>query len=215
MSEIYTIENLRKMIAAALAAVTEHSEELSALDAATGDGDHGTAICQAMAAVNRSVQQGTELKQALNDMGFAAMTESCGSTSTLIGALFLGMSDGVEGSELLAAEVAAMFAAGLANVRQQTKAGVGGKTMMDALIPAVAALEENQSEGLGSMFEKAADAAAEGAESTIEMVAKFGRARNLGERVIGHADAGATSMAYVFKAFASVVGTSAIGDLTE
>ncbi len=212
MDERYTIEELRKMIAAALAAVTEHSDELSALDAATGDGDHGTAICQAMAAVNRSVQQGTELKQTLNDMGFAAMTESCGSTSTLIGALFLGMSDGVEGNELSPGQVAAMFAAGLANIRQQTKADIGGKTMMDALIPAVAALEENQAEGLVPMFEKAAGAAAEGAESTIEMVASFGRARNLGDRVIGHADAGATSMAYVFKAFASVVGTSAIGD---
>jgi len=205
ISEIYTIENLRKMIAAALAAVTEHSEELSALDAATGDGDHGTAICQAMAAVNRSVQQGTELKQTLNDMGFAAMTESCGSTSTLIGALFLGMGDGVDGNELSPDQVAVMFAAGLANVRQQTKADMGGKTLMDALIPAVACLEETHSEGLGSMFEKAADAAAEGAGKTVAMVAKFGRARNLGDRVIGHADAGATSMAYMFKAFASVL----------
>lgn len=202
---MFTIETLRKMTAAALAAVTEHSAELSALDAATGDGDHGTAICQAMGAVNRSAQEGTELKKVLGDMGFAAMTESCGSTSTLIGALFLGMSDGVEGNELSPSGVVAMFAAGLANVRQQTKADIGGKTMMDALIPAVTALEENQSDGLDTMFEKAADAAATGAELTIAMVAKFGRARNLGDRVIGHADAGATSMAYMFKAFASAV----------
>ncbi len=199
---MFTIENLKEMIAAALAAVTEHSDELSALDAATGDGDHGTAICQAMNAINRSVQKGTELKQVLGDMGFAAMTESCGSTSTLIGALFLGMSDGVDSDELSPAGVAAMFAAGLANVRQQTKADLGGKTMMDALIPAVTALEENQSEGLVPMFGKAAEAAADGAEKTVAMVASFGRARNLGERVIGHADAGATSMAYIFKAFA-------------
>ena len=202
---MFTIENLKEMMAAALAAVTEHSDELSALDAATGDGDHGTAIGQAMNAINRSVQQGTELKQVLGDMGFAAMTESCGSTSTLIGSLFLGMSDGVDGNELAPAGVAAMFAAGLANVRQQTKADIGGKTMMDALIPAVAALKENQSEGLVPMFGKAAEAAADGAEKTIAMVASFGRARNLGERVIGHADAGATSMAYIFKAFSSAV----------
>jgi len=204
---MFTIEDLKQMIAAALAAVTEHSDELSALDAATGDGDHGTAICQAMNAVHRSVQQGTELKKALGDMGFAAMTESCGSTSTLIGALFLGMSDGVEGDELVPAGVAAMFSTGLANVRQQTKADLGGKTMMDALIPAVAALEENQSEGLVPMFGKAAEAAADGAEKTVAMVASFGRARNLGERVIGHADAGATSMAYIFKAFSNAVTT--------
>jgi dihydroxyacetone kinase-like protein len=202
---MFTIETLKQMTAAALVAVTEHCEELSALDAATGDGDHGMAICQAMGAVNRTAQAGTELKQALGDMGFAAMTESCGSTSTLVGALFLGMSDGVDGTELSPTGVAAMFAAGLANVRQQTKADIGSKTMMDALIPAVTCLEENQAEGLVPMFEKAADAAAIGAESTIAMVASFGRARNLGERVIGHADAGATSMAYIFKAFANAV----------
>ena len=151
------------------------------------------------------MQAGTELKQGLGDMGFAAMTESCGSTSTLIGSLFLGMSDGVDGNELTPAGVAAMFAGGLANVRQQTKADLGGKTMMDALIPAVAALEENAEKGLGPMFTKAAEVAQEGAEKTVTMVASFGRARNLGERVIGHADAGATSMAYMFKAFASAV----------
>jgi phosphoenolpyruvate---glycerone phosphotransferase subunit DhaL len=204
---MFTIETLKAMTAAALATVTEHCEELSALDAATGDGDHGTAICQAMGAVNRSAQEGAGLKQALGDMGFAAMTESCGSTSTLIGALFLGMGDGVDGDELSSAGVAAMFAAGLANVRQQTKADIGGKTLMDALIPAVACLEESQSEGLVPMFGKAAAAAAAGAETTIEMVAKFGRARNLGERVVGHADAGAASMAYIFKAFANALGS--------
>lgn len=202
---MFTIETLKQMTAAALAAVTEQCDELSELDAATGDGDHGMAICQALGAVNRCAQEGTELKQALGDMGFAAMTESCGSTSTLIGALFLGMSDGVDGAELSDSAVASMFAAGLENVRQQTKADIGGKTLMDALIPAVACLKENQENGLVCMFEKAAEAAAAGAASTIALVALFGRARNLGDRAIGHADAGATSMAYIFKAFKNAV----------
>ena len=205
MAEMFTIETLKPMVTAAFAAVTEHSDALSALDAATGDGDHGTAICQAMKAIDKTAQEATELKKGLNDMGFAAMMEACGSTSTLIGALFLGMSDGVDSEELDAAGVAAMFAGGLANVRQQTKADIGDKTMMDALIPAVNALEEKAPEGLKAMFDAAADAAADGTEKTIDMVAKFGRARNLGERVIGHIDAGATSMSYLFKAFASVL----------
>lgn len=205
MHSMFTIDTLKQMTAAALVAVSEHSDELSALDAATGDGDHGTAICQAMGAVDRTAQQGSDLKQALGDMGFAAMTESCGSTSTLIGALFLGMSDGVDGDALSPCDVAGMFAAGLDNVRQQTQADVGGKTMMDALIPAVARLKGYHADGLAAMFGKAAEAAAAGAESTKGMVAAFGRARNLGDRVVGHADAGATSMAYIFKAFASVL----------
>ena len=205
MTEKLDIDTLKAMFAAALSAVTAIKDDLSALDAATGDGDHGTAICQALTAISNNVQQGTQLKQALNDMGFAAMMESCGSTSTLIGSLLLGMSDGVENEQLPPAEVAAMFTAGLANVRQQTKAGIGDKTMMDALIPAVEALEEYQSEGLQIMFEKAAAAAAVGLASTRDMVAKFGRARNLGDRVIGHLDAGASSMASIFHAFSQAV----------
>jgi dihydroxyacetone kinase-like protein len=193
------------MIAAALEAVTDHCRELSDLDSATGDGDHGTAICQALKAAHDCLVQATDLKQALNDMGFAVMTKSCGSTSTLIGALFMGMGDGVAGGELSPAEASAMFAAGLANVRRQTKANIGDKTMMDALIPAVAALERNHDQGLAAMFAAAADEAADGARKTVDMVAKFGRARNLGDRVIGHADAGASSMAYTFKAFAEVL----------
>jgi dihydroxyacetone kinase-like protein len=195
-------DQLKAMTAAALAAVSERADEFSKLDAATGDGDHGTAIVSALTAVNRVAQAGSDLKKTLNDMGFAAMCESCGSTSTLIGALFMGMSDGVNAPELDAAATAEMFAAGLANVRKQTKAAVGDKTMMDALIPAVQAMQATTADGIPAMLDAAAKAAAEGAVSTIGMVARFGRARNLGDRVIGHADAGATSMACMLDAFA-------------
>lgn len=194
-------QRLAKMTSTALASLKERADEFSALDAETGDGDHGTAIVSAMTAVNRVAQDGTELKAMLGDMGFAAMTESCGSTSTLIGALFLGMSDGVESDSLNAAETAAMFSAGLKKVKQQTKAGIGDKTMMDALVPAVDAMAANVENGIPAMLQAAAEAAATGANNTREMVAKFGRARNLGERVIGHLDAGAVSTACTFEAF--------------
>ncbi|MCF7847475.1 MAG: dihydroxyacetone kinase subunit L [Kiritimatiellales bacterium] len=194
-----------KMMAAALTAVEAKKDELSALDGATGDGDHGIAICEAMNAAVAAIKPDAAFKQALNDMGFGIMMATSGSISTLLGALFLGMSDGVEKDELNGADIAAMFASGLENVRQQTKADIGDKTMMDALIPAVAALAENQAEGIEAMFAKAAAAADEGRASTKGMVAKFGRARNLGERVIGHLDAGATSITYIFKAFAETV----------
>jgi dihydroxyacetone kinase-like protein len=196
------VPRLQVMTATALQAVTARAAELSALDAVGGDGDHGTAIVSALAAANRAAQQGTVLKQTLNDMGFAAMSESCGSTSALIGSLLLGLSDAVQAEELDAAATAQMFAAGLANVQKQTKATVGDKTMMDALIPAVQAMQARTDEGIPAMLEAAAAAAAEGAEQTKGWVARYGRARNLGERVIGHADAGATSMACIFAAFA-------------
>jgi dihydroxyacetone kinase-like protein len=197
-----TVDTFKAMTAAALTAVVEQADRFSALDAVTGDGDHGTAIVTALTAVDRVARDGSNLKAMLGDMGFAAMSEACGSTSTLIGALLLGMSDGVEADALDAPATAAMFAAGLASVQKQTKASVGDKTMMDALIPAVEAMQAHQDAGMAAMLQAAAIAAAEGAEKTTDMIARFGRARNLGERVVGHADAGATSMACIFDAFA-------------
>jgi dihydroxyacetone kinase-like protein len=203
VTSVLNCEQLRAMTAAALSTISEQADHFSALDAVGGDGDHGTAIVSALTAVNRVAQEGSELKKMLADMGFGAMCEACGSTSTLIGSLFMGMSDGVETEELDAPAAAAMFAAGLANVQKQTKATVGDKTIMDALIPAVRAMQANTGDGVQAMLDSAAEAAAAGAEKTKEMAARFGRSRNLGDRVIGHVDAGAASMACMFQAFAS------------
>ena len=200
-----TREQFIEMMAAGLTAVQANKAELCALDGATGDGDHGIAICEAMSAAINSVKPDAEFKAMLTDMGFAIMMKTSGSISTLMGALFLGLANAATKNELSPEETSAMFASGLANVRKQTKADIGDKTMMDALIPAVAALEYNHAEGLAIMFAKAADAADEGRAKTAEMVAKFGRARNLGDRVIGHTDAGATSITYLFKAFADTL----------
>ncbi len=200
-----TRELFVEMVAKGLATVQLHKDELSALDGATGDGDHGIAICEAMSAAVDSANTESDFKTMLTDMGFAIMMKTSGSISTLLGALFIGMADGAPSNKLNPAETAAMFRSGLANVRQQTKADIGDKTMMDALIPAVAALELHQDEGLATMLCKAAQAADEGRAKTADMVAKFGRARNLGERVIGHIDAGASSITCLFQAFAEVV----------
>jgi len=89
-------------------------------------------------------------------------------------------------------------------VQKNTKARPGDKTMMDALVPAVEALDNN-SEDLKALFALAADAASRGAESTNGMKAAFGRAKNLGDRSIGSADPGAYSWACMFNAFSEVL----------
>lgn len=120
------------MLCNALVRIKEREDEFSKLDAVIGDGDHGQAIVTAMNCIVASSAKGTEFKAMLNDLGFDLMLQVSGSTSTLIGALFLGMSDNASGTELDADGVRAMFAGGLANVQQQTQAKVGDKTMMDA-----------------------------------------------------------------------------------
>lgn len=93
-----------------------------------------------------------------------------------------------------AADLAAMERKSLSAIQERGKAEVGDKTMVDALAPAVEALEANQDKGLLEMLKAAEEAAREGVENTKKYVAKFGRAKSLMERAIGHQDAGATSV---------------------
>ena len=190
--EKLTVEDFKNMLRNALACITERADEFSRLDAVLGDGDHGTAIVQAMSAIVESAEKGTEFKSMLNDMGFNVMLQISGSTSTLLGGLFLGMSDHAEGTELDA-------------VRKQTKAQRGDKTMMDALIPAVEAMQAVETDDVKAVMEAGAQAALQGAESTKDMKANFGRARNYGERSIGYADSGASSWSCMFDAFAKAL----------
>ena len=200
--EKMTIEQFRKMLETALAHIKAREDEFSKLDAVIGDGDHGQAIVAAMAAIVASSRKGTEFKSMLNGMGFDVMLQVSGSTSTLLGAFFLGMSDAVEGTALSAAEVKVMFAAGLANVCKQTKARKGDKTMMDALVPAVEAMESCASSDVAEVFKTGAEAAVKGAEATVGMQANFGRARNYGERSVGYMDSGAASWSCMVASFA-------------
>lgn len=199
------------MIRRALEEVTARAGEFSELDAVIGDGDHGEAIVTALNALAKisdaADAAGKDFKTLLGDMGFGVMMETSGSTSTLLGGLLLGMSDGVAAglSALDAAQVKAMFRGGLEGVQKNTKAMPGDKTMMDALYPAVQAIEACPEDDVAAVLRAGADAAAEGAAKTVQMKANFGRARNYGEKSVGHADSGASSWACMFGAFAAAV----------
>lgn len=193
------------MLGNALTQIKAREDEFSQLDAVIGDGDHGQAIVTAFSVVVKAGEKGTEFKSMLNDMGFGVMLETSGSTSTLLGAFFLGMSDHASGTELDAAAVKAMFAGGLANVQKQTQAKPGDKTMMDALVPAIEAMQACPSDDIKEVMTAGANAALEGAKKTVDMKANFGRARNYGDRSIGYADSGATSWSCMLGAFAEAL----------
>jgi dihydroxyacetone kinase-like protein len=114
------------------------------------------------------------------------------------------MSDGITAETLDGAGLAGAFEAGLKSLQKQTKAKVGDKTMMDALIPAVEAARKAADAGQNpsDVLAQAAQAAKAGAESTKDIAARFGRARNVGAKSIGTPDAGATSVALVFQGLA-------------
>lgn len=116
-----TIDNFKTMLTTALANIKAREDEFSKLDAVIGDGDHGQAIVTAMSAIVATAEKGTEFKTMLNDMGFDVMLQVSGSTSTLLGAFFLGMSDHVSGTQLDAAAVKAMLPADLLTYKSRLK----------------------------------------------------------------------------------------------
>ena len=181
------------MIRRAAADIRANADELSRLDSATGDGDHGSAMLRSMSAAEKALDeagQSASPKDALFQAGWAVMSQAGGATGPLLGSLLMGLGEGFgDKTQLDAPGTAAAFEAALASVRKQTKAQPGDKTMMDALVPAVTAMRQ----------------AAKGAESTKTMQARFGRARNLGQRSIGSIDAGAKSMSILLAGFAAAV----------
>ena len=206
MKNTISLADFKAMIDNALQQIKAREDEFSQLDAVIGDGDHGQPPPTAMSVVAEKATAGTAFKSMLGDMGMEVLMQVSGSTSTLLGALFLGMSDGVgEVTELSATDVKKMFASALKNVLMQTKAKVGDKTMMDALQPAVDAIVGSSSEDIAEILKGAAEAAIAGAEATIEMKANFGRARNYGEKSIGTMDSGAASWSCMFAAFAEAI----------
>lgn len=201
MRQTITIDDFRLMLENALKNISLREDEFSRLDAVIGDDDHGQAIVTAMTSIVGTARKGTEFKTMLSDIGFDVMLQVSGSTSTLLGAFFLGMSDCAQGVELDAEGVKKMFAGGLANVCRQTQTKPGDNTMMDALVPAIKAIGKCTSEDIKEIMSAGAKAAAKGAEATVQIKANFDRARNYGDRSVGYADSGAASWSCMFRSF--------------
>jgi dihydroxyacetone kinase-like protein len=132
-----------------------------------------------------------------------------GASSSLLGAFVLGMGEATEAevSSWDCQQLAAALRAGLRAVQVHTKAQPGEKTMMDALMPAVEAfaVAAQAGEGMAAAFRAAAQAAKAGAAATEKLIARYGRARLLGERTLGHQDPGAASIALIFEGFSKEV----------
>ncbi|MCL6438238.1 MAG: dihydroxyacetone kinase subunit L [Rubrobacteraceae bacterium] len=193
------------------AAMEEHRQELTRLDSEIGDGDHGTNMHRGFqAALERLEGMDTSTpSDVLKAVSMALISKVGGAAGPLYGTAFLRASSALSGKEEPdASDAVEAMEAALAGIKQRGKAEVGDKTMVDALEPAVAAArkEAASSGDVGRVLRAAADAAAEGAESTIPLVARRGRASYLGERAAGHKDPGATSTHLLLDAAARALG---------
>ena len=185
--------------------IAEHREELVRLDRAIGDADHGTNM-------DRGMRKAVEKLDALADadiaaifkaVGMALVSSVGGAAGPLYGTLFLQMGTASAGQDSL--DVGAwteVLDAGVKGVQARGKAEPGDKTMVDALLPAVAALREAGDAGLDEALRRSAAAAEEGMRATIPLEARKGRASYLGPRSVGHQDPGATSSALLLASLA-------------
>ncbi|HOX38444.1 MAG TPA: dihydroxyacetone kinase subunit DhaL [Candidatus Brocadiia bacterium] len=210
MPDKFVQAQLSAMLMGAVARIKANHKELSRLDSFGGDGDHGSAMLRAADAIAKTVSGAKKkaTKDLLSDTAWAVMGIDGGATGPLLGSFFLGMSDAAgKGKSLDAKGLSALFISGLEGVMKNTPARAGDKTMLDALIPAVEAMQTGAKAGAGipDCLKSAADAAAKGAETTSKMKARFGRAKNLGDKSIGNKDAGAVSMSLIFKGFSEGV----------
>jgi phosphoenolpyruvate---glycerone phosphotransferase subunit DhaL len=189
--------------------IAAHEADLTALDSAIGDADHGANMQRGMQAVVAVLDGGAAEQPAdlLRQVGMTLVSKVGGASGPLYGTFFLRMAPALSGSTVDGAAFAAALRAGLNGVVARGRAEAGDKTMFDALAPAVDALDAALADGrtLTDALSAAAEAADAGRDATGPLIARKGRASYLGERSVGHVDPGATSSALLVAATAAVV----------
>jgi dihydroxyacetone kinase-like protein len=205
-----TTATLMAWLRRAAAAIHANREMLTDLDAAIGDADHGVNLARGFAAVVAALptHEDSDAGALLKSAGLRLISTVGGASGPLYGTAFRRAGRALEGySEVGDRDLLAALVALRDGVAAMGKAAPGDKTMIDAIVPAVAALEQALDAGapLPAALARAADAAQAGAEATVPLVARRGRASYLGERSAGHQDPGATSAALIFRALAEVV----------
>ena len=183
--------------------INENKAYLTELDATIGDGDHGLNMSRGFNAVILKLKDETsdDIGIILKNAGMALVSNVGGAAGPLYGTAFIKAGAAVtRKNEIDISDFVIMLKAALAGVKMRGKSDKGDKTMIDAIEPALDALENSISEGNSNIvsLKSLRDAAYAGVEATKKIIAKKGRASYLGERSIGHQDPGATSSAIIF-----------------
>lgn len=191
---------IHDLIAKCHAVIAAHAEELTALDQAIGDGDHGLNMKRGFDAVAAADEiAGLPFGEALKKAGMTLVMKVGGASGPLYGSLLMGMGKAVADMPREADAVASMFGSGVEAVKARGKSDAGAKTMLDVLIPV------HQSLANGGGFAGVRAAADAGLAATKDMRATKGRAAFLGERSVGHLDPGARSSALLVHAVCDVL----------
>ncbi|GBD84038.1 PTS-dependent dihydroxyacetone kinase, ADP-binding subunit DhaL [bacterium BMS3Abin02] len=207
----------QRLVIAAADVIDGHVDELSGLDAAVGDGDHGINVATALGHARREVAQLDDPTPmiVLSVAAGSFFEEMAGAAGALFGSFFRSFALSFAGcSAIGTAQLADAIEAGTEMVARRGKAHAGDKTMMDALVPAAeagraAAIADIP---IAAALGATAVAARRGATSTTMMAASLGRARYAEDKSVGVQDPGATTVALIFEAWAAAAGAEGEGD---
>jgi phosphoenolpyruvate---glycerone phosphotransferase subunit DhaL len=184
--------------------IDENKGYLSELDAAIGDGDHGLNMSKGFKAVVEKLKDdnGVDIALILKKTGMALVSTVGGASGPLYGTAFMKAALSINGkTEIDINDFAKMLSDALEGIKMRGKGQAGDKTMIDSLEPALDSIKEGITQGIEAkeILRLAKESAYKGVEYTKSIIAKKGRASYLGERSIGHQDAGATSSALILE----------------
>ena len=201
--KLLEVLDVRDMMIFVADSLIKKEDELNTIDRQSGDGDHGICIANGMRKVKtrlKTIKSSNSITDVFQIMGKTMLIAAGGASGAFFGNMFTAAADAIRHNDKLTMEnFAKMWRAALMIVQKKGGAGVGDKTLIDALQPAVAALEGHCGEDFVSALCAAEAAARCGMENTVNMRAKFGRGKFLSGRAIGSQDAGATTIWLIFR----------------
>ena len=203
-----TKDEVKSMLLLACERIIAAEPQLSEADRNLGDGDHGLGMRRGMTAAKEKLEAGDveSIEKAFASVGMAMMSSMGGASGAIFGTFFRNGGKALAGKESFdAAALAAFLQAGVDGVKQRGGAAVGDKTVVDAMQPAAEKAATVTDQSLPDAIAVVNEAALGGMEASKGMIAKFGRAKTLGEACIGFPDAGAMSVTVIIGAFADYI----------
>lgn len=203
-----TVKKIPDLIHAISKTIEENAAEVTQLDKVCGDGDHVTNLQRGLQALLKE-SEGISLlewKPAIQKIGMTLLSTMGGASGSLFGTLFISMSKVVgENGQLNQQQFADVFSQGVEAVKKRGKSDAGEKTMLDVLIPVADCMLREKNASLSDLLTEICQTAIAGMESTRDMLATKGRASYLGEKTIGHIDAGARTSQLMICAIVNVL----------
>lgn len=205
-----TVEQTRQMLICVADTIIKNEPYLTEVDTIIGDGDHGEGMERGFTALKALMESSTydSFREIFRATGMELVKTMGGASGVLFSTLFIGGLNTLDDADALDMEhMAAFFAAGVEAVLKRGGTKPGLKTMVDALVPAMDAMQEAARQGLGldAGLQLAYEAALAGVEATKHMKSGVGRSKNFGEKTVGHPDPGAISVSLILRAMCEYV----------